>query len=173
MKIIYFVKKNYHIFVVNFIVQGFIGLTLLAQFGVHIKVDKDVDLVPDEIQYVQSTQYMRRRGIVNASECYVRLKYKRNTKISFWVTASAVFGRVSDDDIKDMIEDGASIKRNVFFNTNSDEVIGVSKSGKTLLSLYYSNSKIFRYGIWILFLCDLFVGLLIKTRNKKECKYID
>lgn len=168
MKIIDFVKKNYHIFVVNFIVLGFIGFTLLAQFGVHIKVDKDVDLVPDEIQYVQSTQYMRRQGVAYASECYVRLKYKRNTKILFWVPASAVFGRVSDDDIKDMIEDGASIKRNVFFNTKSDEVIGVTKSGKTILSLYYSNSKIFRYGIWILILCDLFVGFFIKTQNKKN-----
>ena len=167
MKIKDFVKKNYEIFVVNFIVLGFIGFALLAQFGVHIKVDKGVDLIVDEIQYVQSTEYLRRQGAVYTSECYVRLKYKSNAKISFWEPASVVLGR-ADDDINEMIKDDDPIKRNVFFNTKSNEVIGITKSGKTILSLYYYNSKIFRYGIWILILCDLFVGFLIKFKHKKN-----
>ena len=168
MKIKDFVKKNYEIFVVNFIVLGFIVFALLAQFGVHIKVDKSVDLIPDEIQYIQSTEYLRRQGTAYASVCYVRLKYKSDEKISFWVPASIVFGRASDDEINEMIKDGDPIKRNVFFNTRSYEVIGVTKSGKTILSLYYYNSRIFRYGIWILILCDLFVGFLIKSKHKKN-----
>lgn len=51
-------------------------------------------------------------------------------------------------------------KRNVFFNKKSGEVIGVTKRGKTILSLYYYNSKMFRYGIYILILCDIFIVFL-------------
>ena len=160
MKIIDFVKKNYEIFVVNFIALGFIGITLLAQFGVHIQVDKGVDLVPTEIQYIQSSQRV-------SGERYIHFRYEEDTQKSFWVPSSVVFGRAGDDDIKDMIEDGDSIKRNVFYNTRSDKVIGVTKSGRSVLSLYYYNSKMFRYGIWILLLCDLFVGFLIISQKKK------
>ena len=167
MKIIDFVKKNYVIFVVNFIVLGFIAVTLLAQFGVHIEVDKSVELVPVEIGYSQSTRHINSK-FVPVSERYVRLKYEKSAQKSFWASASVVFGRASVDDIEDMIKDGDSIKRNVFFNTKSNEVIGVTKSGKSILSLYYYNSKMFRYGIWILILCDIFVGFLVKFRIRKR-----
>lgn len=166
MKIIGFVKKNYEIFVVNFIVLGFIFFTLLAQFGVHIKVDKDVELLPVEIEYSQSTMHINSKFVL-VTERYVRFKYEKNTQESFWVPASVVFGRASVDDIEDMIKDGDSIKRNVFFNTKSNKVIGVTKSGKSILSLYYYNSKMFRYGIWILILCDIFVGFLVKSKKEK------
>ncbi|MCH5344644.1 MAG: hypothetical protein J1E64_11440 [Acetatifactor sp.] len=169
MKIIDFVKKNYEIFVVNFIALGFIVFTLLAQFGVHIKVDEGVELVPVEIGYSRSTSHINSKFVL-VSERYVRLKYENNAQKSFWVPTSVVFGRAGVDDIEDMIKDGDSIKRNVFFNTKFNKVIGVTKSGKSILSLYYYNSKMFRYGIWILFLCDLFVGFLVKSKNKKECK---
>ena len=164
MKIIDFIKKNYEIFVVNFIVLGFIAFTLLAQFGVHIKVDKDATLVPVEIGYSQSTMHINSKFVL-VSDCYVRLVYEKNTQKSFWMPASVVFGRAGDDDIKDMIKDGASIKRNVFYNTKTNKVVGVTKSGKSILSLYYCNSKMFRYGIWILILCDLFVGVLVKFKK--------
>ena len=165
MMIIDFVKKNYEIFVVNFIALGFIAFTLLAQFGIHIKVDQGVDLVPVEIGSSQSTRHINSKFVL-VSERYVRLKYEKNAQKSFWVPASVVFGRVSVDDIEDMIKDGDSIKRNVFYNTKSNKVIGVTKSGKSILSLYYYNSKMFRYGIWILILCDLFV--VIKSQNIKR-----
>lgn len=165
MKIIDFVKKNYEIFVVNIIVLGFIAITLLAQFGVHIEVDRDVDLVPVEIGYSQSTRYSRGRGVAYVSERYVRLKYEDDEQESFWIPADVVFGR--DDDIEDMIRDGDSINGNVFYNTSSDKVIGVTKSDGSILSLYYHNSKMFRYGIWILLLVDIFVGFLIVIKNKK------
>ncbi len=167
LKIIDFVKKNYEIFVVNFIVLGFITFTLVAQFGVHIKVDKGVDLIPIKIEYSQSTMRINGKS-ARVTERYVRLKYENNEQKSFWMPASVVFGRAAEDEIKDMIEDGDSIKRNVFFNTKSNEVIGVTKSGKSILSLYYYNSKMFRYGILILIICDIFVGFLIKFKNKKS-----
>lgn len=159
MKIIDFVKKNYEIFVVNFIVLGFIAIILLAQFGVHIKVDKGVDLVPVKLG--------------STTERYVYLEYENNKQMSFWMPVSVVFGRTGEDEIIDMIKDGVSIKRNVFFNTKSNKVIGVTKSGKSPLSLYYHNSKLFRYGIWILIIVDVFVGFLIKSRNTKSQKTID
>ena len=166
MKAVDFVKKNNEIFIANFIVLGFIAIILLAQFGVHIKVDKGVNLVPTEIQYSQSTQRISGKTVY-ASEGYVRLKYENNAQKSFRVPASVVFGRASVDDIEDMIKDGESIKRNVFYNTKSNEVIGVTKSGISILSLYYCNSKIFRYGIWILFFVDIFVGFIIISHKEK------
>lgn len=168
MKMINFVKKNYEIFVVNLIALGFIAITLLVQFGVHIKVDEDVDLVPVEIGYSQSTKHLRGRGVVYVSEHYVRLTYENNAQNSFWVPASVVFGKANDHDIEAIINDGDSIKRNVFIDTESNEVIGVTKNGKSILSLYYSNSKMFRYGIWILILVDIFVGVLIISQKKKR-----
>lgn len=162
-----FIKKNYEIFVVNFIVLGFIVFTLFVQFGVHIKVDKGVDLVPTEIGYSQSTVHINSK-FVDVYECYILLKYKNNAENSFWIPASVVYGRADEDDIKDMIKDGDSIKRNVFFNTKSNEVIGITKSSKSILSLYYYNSKMFRYGILILIIVDFFVGLMIKFINKKR-----
>ena len=167
MKIIDFVKKNYEIFVVNFIALGFIAFTLLVQFGAHIKVDEGVDLVPVEMGASQSTRHINSKFVL-VSEPYVRLKYETDAQKLFWMPVSVVFGRVSNDDMADMIKDGDSINRNVFFNTKSNGVIGVTKSGKSILSLYYSNSKVFRYGIWILFFVDTFVGFLIKAKNKKN-----
>lgn len=167
LKLIDFVKKHYVIFVVNLIALGFIGFTLLAQFGVHIQVDKGVDLVSTEIQYSQSSQRVSGKRVYT-SECYVRLRYEEDTKKFFWVPATVVFGRAGDDDIKEMIKDGDSIKRNVFYNTKSNKVIGVTKSGRSVLALYYYNSKMFRYGIWILLLCDLFVGFLIISQKRKQ-----
>lgn len=164
MRIIDFVKKNYEIFVVNLIALGFIAIIMLAQFGIHIKVDKGVDLIPIDIGYRKSA---------SVTEYYVCLKYENNAEMSFWMPASVVFGRVSEDDIEDMIKDGDSIKRNVFFDTKFNEVIGVTKRGKSILSLYYCNSKLFRYGIWILIIVDIFVGFLINSMNKKGKKIID
>ena len=139
LKIVDFVKRNYEIFVVNFIALGFIAFTLLAQFGVHIKVDKGVDLVPVEIGYSQSSMRINSKSVL-VSDQYVRLKYEKNVQMSFWLPALVVFGRASVDEIEDMIKYGDSIKRNVFFNTNSNKVIGVTKNGKSILSLYYYNS---------------------------------
>lgn len=167
MIIIDFVKKNYEIFVVNLIVLGFIAFTLLAQFGVHIKVDEGVNLVPIEIGSSQSTRHINSKSVL-VSERYVHLKYENDKQVAFWVPVSVLFGRANDNDIEDIIRDGDSIKRNVFFNTKSKDVIGVTKSGKSILSLYYFNSKMFRYGIWILFLVDIFVGFLAKSKNKKR-----
>ena len=166
MKIADFVKKNYEIFVVNFIALGFIAFTLLAQFGVHIKVAEGVELVPVEIGYSQSTERINGKS-VRVSESYVRLQYEYDAQKLFWMPASVVFGSASDSDIEDMIKDGESIKRNVFYNSKSNEVIGVTKSGISILSLYYCNSKIFRYGIWILFLVDIFVGFIIISHKEK------
>ena len=167
MKMIDFMKKNYGIFAVNFIALGFIAFTLLVQFGVHIKVEKDVDLVPVEIGYSQSTMRISSKS-VPVSNQYVRLKYDKNAQKTFWVPASIVFGKADIGEIEDMIKDGDSIKRNVFFNTNSNKVIGVTRNGKTILSLYYYNSKMFRYGIWILILCDIFVGFVVKSKYAKR-----
>ena len=167
MKIRDFVKKNYEIFVVNFIVLGFIAITLLAQFGVHIEVDEGVDLVPVEIGYSQSTRHIHNKNVL-VSERYVRLMYENSEQKPFWAPASVVFGRADDDDIEEMINAGDPISLNVFYNTRSDKVVGVTKSGKSILSLYYFNSKMFRYGIWILLLVDIFVGVLIKSKNKNQ-----
>lgn len=169
MKIIDFIKKNCEIFVVNFIILGFIAFTLLAQFGVHIKADEGVELVPVEIGFSQSTRHIN-SNFVLVSERYVRLKYENDAQKSFWMPASVVFGRASDDDIENMIKDGDSINRSVFFNTKSNKIIGVTKSGNSKLSLFYYNSKMLRYGIWILFLVDIFVGFLVKSKNKKNVK---
>lgn len=166
MSIKKFVKKNYEIFLVNLIVMGLIFITLLAQFGVYIKVDEGVELIPVELGYSQSAVRINSK-YVNTTERYVRLKYEKNAKKSFWMPVSAVFGRTDVDDIEGMIKDGGHIKRNVFFNTKSHKVIGITNSGKSILSFYYHNSKFFRYGIWILILCDIFVGLLWKREVKK------
>ena len=169
MKIIVFIKKNSALLVANFIVLGFIAITLLVQFGVHIKVDEDVDLIPVEIGYSQSTRHINSK-FVSVSERYVRLKYENNAQKPFWVPADVVFGNADIEKIEDMIKDGNSIKINVFYDTKSDEVVGVTKSGKSILSLYFYNSKVFRYGILILLLVDIFVVLLIKFAKKRTKK---
>lgn len=155
-----FIKKNYEIFIVNFIFLGFIVITLLAQFGVHIKVEKRVELIPVKMEYRDSTRY-------------IKLEYEDDPQESFWVTAFAVFGRASEREIKGMIYDGDSIKRNVFINTNSRKVIGVTENGKSLLSLYYYNSMMFRYGILILIIGDIFIITVKAIHNKKSKKAID
>lgn len=160
-------KKNYEIFVVNFIALGFITFTLLAQFGVHIKVDKGVDLVPIEIGYSQSKVHINSK-FVDIYERLVRLEYKNDAQKSFWMPASVAFGRTGENEIKDMIDDGDFIKRNVFINTRSNEVVGVTKRGGSKLSLYFYNSKMFRYGILLLMIVDIFVGFLIKINNTKN-----
>ena len=167
IKIIDFIKKNAAILVVNFIVLGFIAITLLTQFGVHIKVDEGAELIPVEIGYSQSTSHINSKS-VPVSERYVRLKFENNAQKSFWVPAYVVFGKAAVDEIEDMINDGNSIKINVFYNTKSDDIVGVTKSGKSILSLYFYNSKVFRYGILILLLVDIFVFFLIKFSNKKR-----
>lgn len=167
LMILKFIKKNYEIFVVNFIALGFIAFTLFAQFGVHIRIDKDVDMVPVEIGYSQSTVHINSK-FVDVYDRLVRLEYKNDTQMSFWIPASVVFGRASEDEIKDMIKDGDSIKRNAFINTRSKEVVGVTKRGRSILSLYYYNSKMFRYGILLLIIVDVFVGFLIKTVGLKK-----
>ena len=167
MKLKAFLKKNYAIFIVNLIALGFIAITLLVQFGVHIKVDEDVDLIPAETGYSQSTRPINGK-IVPVSECYVRFKYESGEQKPFWVPASSAFRGASVDDIEDMIKDGETVKRNVFINTSSDEVIGVTESGRSILSLYYNNSKIFRYGIWILLFADIFAVILVKSAGKKK-----
>lgn len=73
-------------------------------------------------------------------------------------------------DVKDMIKDGSPIKRNVFLNAGSNEVIGVTEHGKSTLSLYYYNSKLFRYGVWILVIVDIFVGFLISLTAQIRIK---
>lgn len=167
MKIVKFIKKNYPILVVNLIALVFIAITLLVRFGVHIKVYEGADLIPVEIGYSQSAKRIDGK-IVHVSECYVRFRLENSEQKPFWVPAEAAFRGASVDDIEDMIKDGDSVKRNVFFNTGSDEVIGVTEGGKSILSLYYNNSKLFRYGIWILFFVDIFVAILIIFANKKK-----
>lgn len=167
MKIIDFIKKNSVIIIVNFIALGFIVITLLTQFGVHIKVDEGTELIPVEIGYSQSTSHINSKS-VPVSERYVRLKFESNVKKPFWVPADVVFGKAAVDEIEDMINDGNSVIINVFYDTKSDEVVGVTKSGKSILSLYFYNSKVFRYGILILLLVDIFVFFLIKFSNKKR-----
>lgn len=142
-----FVKKHFEVFIVNFVFLGFIVITLLAQFGVHIEVDEDADLVPVKTEYWSSARY-------------VQLEYEDNTQKSFWIPASVVYGKASEAELKHMIRDGDSIERNVFYHAGSDEVIGVTKNGKSILSLYYYNSEMFRYGILILIICDLVIFLL-------------
>ncbi len=155
-----FIKKNYEIFIVNFIFLGFIVITLLAQFGVHIEVEKRVELVPVKMEYRNSTRE-------------IKLEYEDDPQESFWAPAFAVFGRASEHEIKGMIYDGDSIKRNVFINTNSDKVIGVTQSGRSILSLYYYNSKMFRYGILILIIVDIFIFAVKSIHTKKSKKTID
>lgn len=155
-----FIKKNYEIFIVNFIFLGFIVLTLLAQFGVHIRVEKRVELIPVKIEYRNSTRY-------------IKLEYEDDPQESFWAPVFAVFGRTSEREIKDIIYDGDPIKRNVFVNTNSRKIIGVTQSGKSILSLYYYNSKMFRYGILILLIGDIFIVVVKAIHNKKSKKTID
>ena len=167
MKLKAFLKKNCAIFIVNLIALGFIAITLLAQFGVHIKAEEGVELIPAEIGYSQSTRPINGK-IVPLSECYVRFKYESGEQKPFWVPASSAFRGASADDIEEMIKDGNSVKRNVFINTSSDEVIGVTESGSSILSLYYNNSKVFRYGIWILLFTDIFVAILTKSASKKK-----
>ncbi|MDE6531326.1 MAG: hypothetical protein K2K96_11265 [Lachnospiraceae bacterium] len=155
-----FIKKNYEIFIVNFIFLGFIVITLLAQFGVHIKVEKRVELIPVKMEYRNSTRY-------------IKLEYEDDPQESFWAPAFAVFGRASEYEIKGMIYDGDSIKRNVFINTNSHKVIGVTQSGRSILSLYYYNSQMFRYGILILIIGDIFIVMVKAIHNKKSKQTID
>lgn len=155
-----FIKKNYEIFIVNFIFLGFIVITLLAQFGVHIRVDKGVDLVPVKLEYRGATRY-------------IKLEYEDNEQKSFWMPVSVVFGRNSEHEIKDIIYDGDSITRNVFINTKSHEIIGITKSSKSILSLYYNNSKMFRYGLLILFIGDIFIVMMKSIQTKKGKKTIE
>ena len=55
----------------NFIVLGFITFTLVAQFGVHIKVDKGMELIPIEIGYSQSTVHINSKFVDVSNDMYV------------------------------------------------------------------------------------------------------
>ncbi len=169
MRFLNFVKRHYKIFVVNFIVLGFIAFTLLAQFGVHVRVDKGVNLIPVEIDSSQSTKYIRMHSkSIFVTERYVYLRYENEAQKPFWAPVSVVFGRAGEDEIKARIQEGDVIKRNVFINTKTNEAIGVTRNGTSILALYYHNSKMFRYGILILIIVDIFIGLLIQVRKTKS-----
>lgn len=152
----------------NLIVLAFILIITVAQFGVHIKVEKGVDLVPVEIVNSPSGTVRVGSKFVPRTDRFVSLSYVKYPQRKFWMPASVVFGRAGDDDINEMIKDGVSVKRNVFLDTNTRKIIGVTKRGKSILSLYYHNSKLFRYGIGILIIVDIFMGLLMKHVNTKR-----
>ena len=162
-----FIKRYKEVILVNLLALGFIGFTLLVQFGVHIKVHPSVDLIPTETQSVQSSRHSR-TGSFYTYELYVRLIYKEKPNEYFWLPSVSVFGRASDDEVKEIVKEGNTIKRNVFINTKSHEVIGVTKSGKSVLSLYYYNSKMFRYGLQMLILSDILLALIIEAPWIKE-----
>lgn len=98
---LYFIHlvSNYEIFIVNLIVLGFIVIITLAQFGVHIKTDKGVDLVPLEIGYSQDSTVRITGKYVPAARCYVKLRYENNARKSFWMPSFVVFGRAGENDI--------------------------------------------------------------------------
>lgn len=147
------------ILVINLIAFTFITIISLAQFGVHITVDTDVDLIPVEIN--------------SGRELYVQLTYENNAEKKFWMPASVVFGKTGKDDINGLIQAGDSIKRNVFLNTRSDQVVGVTKHGTSILSLYYYNGRLFRYGIWIMLIVDIFIGFLAIRNHAKHKNTVD
>lgn len=52
----------------------------------------------------------------------------------FCLLSSVVFGGAGEDEIKGMIKDGGPVKRIVFLDAGSNEVIGVTKHGKSRLT---------------------------------------
>lgn len=103
----------------------------------------------------------------------MQLTYENNAEKKFWMPASVVFGRAGKDDINDLIQAGGSIKRNVFLNTSSDQVIGVTEHGTSILSLYYFNGRLFRFGIWIMLIVDIFIGFLAIRNHIKDKNTVD
>ena len=67
-----------------------------------------------------------------------------------------------------MIEEKVKITRNVFWNAESDKIIGITQNGKSRLALYYYNSKMFKYGILIIVLVNVFGILFINRRKIKS-----
>ena len=145
------------IVVVNIIAILFIVFTIFARFGIHIEVIKKVDCVPVSVSY-------------SNSERVVLVEPDDDDIDRFWVDAGDIFGTDKERELREMIEDEDSVRLNVFINPKTDEVLGVTKKGTSVLALIYNNHKLFRYGIVFIPCVDLFIILVILLSNKRISK---
>lgn len=141
----------------------FIVITLLLQFGIHIKVDAKTEIMVTDIGYTQSSRRVAGKNVA-VSNCKVKLNLV-GTDDAVWLDKDIVFPDKDISSIEEMIEEKVRITRNVFWNAESDKIIGITQNGNSRLALYYYNSKMFKYGILIIVLVNVF-GILFINRSK-------
>ena len=156
------------LFVVNIICVGFIMLTVFLQFGTDIKVLNEVESLPIEVGYAQSTHRSTTGRAARVYDCKVKVKPDTDDIAPFWVDAKDVFGTDDEGELEEIIENEDAVKLNIFINPETDKVLGVTVKGASKWSLFYQNNKLVKYGLVIIPCVDVFVLLVMLLSGKKK-----
>lgn len=162
--------KILSVILANIIITGFITFTVFMQFGTNIKVLKKVEVYPIDVDYSQTARYSRfygGNGIIYSSTCLVKLEPTVNEIKPFWVDAKDFFNSDDEEILQRMVDNKEIIKMNIFVNSKTNEVLGVTKRNTSKLALIYRNNKPVKFGSIIIPCVDLFVIGLIMLFEKK------
>ena len=155
---------------VNIICIAFIAFTCFMRFGTNIKVIKDVDSVPVEAGAIHKKR-MRSGTTFYSTQWKVRIETPGNGDFEpFWVDAADTFGTNDGDKLKALVDAKEHINLNIFINPENGEVLGVTRKGTSILSLFYHNNKLLRYGSFIILGVDVFVVILILTTGRSKSR---
>ena len=86
----------------------------------------------------------------------------------FWLDAREFFNTDNEDVLRKMVDNKETVKINIFINSQTNEVIGITKSNASKLALFYRNNKLVKFGFIIIPCVDLLVfGSICFSRKKK------
>ena len=155
---------------VNIICIAFIAFTCFMRFGTNIKVIEDVDSVPAETGAIHKKR-VRNGTTFYSTQWKVRIETPGNDDFEpFWVDGVDTFGTNDQDKLKAIVEAKEHIKLNIFINPDNGDVLGVTTNGTSILSLFYHNNKLLRYGSFILLGVDVFAVILILTTGRSKSR---
>ena len=156
------------VILVNVICFCFIAFTIFMQFGINIKVVKNVKMYPVEQGTSHYSSYNYRLN--QSYDSYirmVRIESDDDDIESVWVDAQYVFGTDNEKEINELIEDKDAVRLNVFINSKTGETMGVTTKGTSRWSFFYNNNKLLKYGLIILPCVDIFlIGLIVFSEKK-------
>ena len=155
---------------VNIICIAFIAFTCFMRFGTNIKVIKDVDSVPVETGAIHKKRVRNGATFYN-TQWKVRIETPGNADFEpFWVDGVDTFGTNDQDKLKAIVNAKEHIRLNIFINPENGEILGVTHKGTSILSLFYHNNKLLRYGSFILLGVDVFAVILILTTGRSQSR---
>jgi len=163
--------KILSVIIANIIIIGFIIFTVFMQFGTNIRVLKKVEVCPIDVSYSEDARYNRfygGNGIINVSTCMVKVEPDVDEIYPFWLDAKEFFNTDNEDVLRKMVDNKETVKINIFINSQTNEVIGITKSNASKLALIYRNNKLVKFGFIIIPCVDLLVfGSIYFSRKKK------